>query len=129
MNPDKQIAIIAPERVLSALSVLIRSAPDLNILAEDSSIVDFESSSIERSPDVFLLYLPKEPHGSKTPGVTPEEIRQLKEKYPTANSIVIFEGINQREKVQSLGVDTALLEGVSPGEILAAIESLELSTS
>ena len=119
----KQVAIIAPARILGALTILIRSAPNLDVLATDTSIDSLRSDLTHTKPEVFLLYLAKADKPIKSGGISYEDMQELTQTFPEIHYIVVIENSQCREMVQSLGVSSVLFEGASPREILTAIHS------
>ncbi len=56
MESHRQIAVIAPEQLAGAFSVLIQAAPDLNLLASATDLDELCTILGEKKPDVFLVY-------------------------------------------------------------------------
>jgi DNA-binding NarL/FixJ family response regulator len=121
MNSYRQIAVIAPERMLSAFSVLIDSAPNQTLLASSNNLVGLRAILGERKPDVILVYLVQE-SGLDSDRDSYEIISQIKEIWPDALLLTILKYASQLEKAKEIGSDLALVEGVNAERLLAALE-------
>jgi hypothetical protein len=121
MNSKKQIAVIAPEQMLSAFEVLIQSTPDLHLLASATSLETLEGLLAKQTPDVILIYLARE-FESGSGELAYEKIDQLKSTWSEVPCIVIVKYASQVEKAKETGADIALIEGVNAERLLAAIE-------
>lgn len=121
MDSHRQIAVIAPERMLSAFSVLIESAPNQSLLASSSSINELRTNLGENKPDVILVYLVHE-SGMGNEKSAYEIISRIKNTWPDALCISILKYPSQLEKAKEIGSDFALVDGVSAERLLAAIE-------
>jgi len=121
MNSYRQIAVIAPERMLSAFSVLIASAPNQTLLASSNNLEELRAILGERKPDVILVYLVQDSTLDSDNG-TYEIITQVKAIWPDALLMTILKYASQMEKAKEIGSDLALVEGVSAERLLSALE-------
>ena len=121
MNSYKQIAVIAPERMLTAFSVLIDSAPELYLLASATDLDELQTILGERNPDVVLVYLVQE-RGLKSGKDAFEIITRLKNTWPENLCIAIVKYATHLDKAKEFGADLALVDGVNAERLLAAIE-------
>lgn len=122
MNNDiHQVAVIAPQQMLGALEVLIRSASHLNMIGAAPSFSDLLNSLGDAIPDVILHYVGLEnDHASDK--VIYRKIHQVKSTWPDAIVISIVKYKSQQEKAIQAGAHTALVEGISAERLLAALE-------
>ena len=121
MNSYRQIAVIAPERMLSAFSVLIASAPNQTLLASSNNLEELRAILGERKPDVILVYLVQE-SGLDNDKSALETISRIKKIWPDAWCVTILKYASQLEQAKESGSDFALVDGVSAERLLAAIE-------
>lgn len=121
MNSHRQIAVIAPERMLNAFSVLIDSAPHQSLLASSNNLVGLQSILGEKIPDVILVYLVQE-GGLDNDRRIYEIIAQIKDIWPDTLCVTILKYASQLEKAKEIGSDLALVDGVNAERLLAAIE-------
>jgi len=119
----KNIAIIAPDSLLSAFCILFRAAPNIDLLAAEASVTAIQNK-IEKSPDIVLTYLTKESLSTRGKGVTTKVIEELKSIWPDVFIIAIVSNIQQREKARALGADEILFEGTQPARLLLEIEKV-----
>jgi DNA-binding NarL/FixJ family response regulator len=121
MNSPRKIAVIAPERMRSAFTVLIDSAPNQSLLASANNLDELRTILGEKKPDVILVYLVQEHRlGSELEGF--ETIARIKNTWQDALCITIVEYTSQLEKAKANGADLALVDGVNAEKLLAAIE-------
>jgi ribosomal protein RSM22 (predicted rRNA methylase) len=121
MNTHRQIAVIAPEPMLSAFSVLIDSTRNQRLLASSDNLDELRTSLGEKKPDVILVYLVQE--SGLDNGKGPYEIiARVKDIWPDACCVAILKYAAQLEKAKEIGSDLALVDGVSAERLLAAIE-------
>lgn len=121
MNSTRQIAVIAPKRMLSAFSVLIDSASNQNLLASASNLGDLRIILGEKKPDVLLVYLVQE-SSLESDRDSYKIISQIKEIWPDALCVTILKYASQLEEAKEIGSDLALVEGVNAERLLAALE-------
>jgi hypothetical protein len=120
MNSQRQIAVMAPERMQSAFSVLIESAPNHCLLASSDNLDELQTILGEKKPDVILIYLVQEngSHGGKAAyGL----IARIKTTWPDALCLAIVKYASQLDKAREFGADLALVDGVNAEKLLAAI--------
>jgi hypothetical protein len=121
MNASRQIAVIAPKRMLSAFSVLIESAPRQSLLASSDNVDELRTILGEKKPDVILVYLVQESGLDNEKGIY-EIIAQIKSIWPDTLCVTILKYASQLEKAKEIGSDLALVDGVNAERLLAAIE-------
>ena len=121
MNSYRQIAVIAPERMLSAFSVLIDSAPNQSLLASSDNLGELRAILGDKKPDVVLVYLVQDSALDGGKG-NYEIISQIKKIWPDALLLTILKYASQLEKAKESGSDLALVEGVNAERLLAALE-------
>lgn len=121
MNSHRQIAVIAPEPMLSAFSVLIDSTRNQRLLASSDNLDELRISLGEKKPDVILVYLVQESGLDNEKGPY-EIIARVKDIWPDAFCVAILKYAAQLEKAKEIGSDLALVDGVSAERLLAAIE-------
>jgi DNA-binding NarL/FixJ family response regulator len=121
MNSHRQIAVIAPERMLDAFSVLINSAPNIRLQASSNSLNELQKNLGENQPDVILVYLVQE-SGLDNDRSALEIIRRIKSIWPDVLCVTILKYAAELEKAKEIGSDLALVDGVSAERLLAAIE-------
>lgn len=121
MDSHKQIAIIAPELMASAFSVLIDSVPHRSLLASSTNPDELLAILGEKRPDVVLAYLVQE---SESYGgeVALEVIARIRLIWPDLLCIAIVKYVSQLEKAKEVGADLAFVDGVNAKRLLAAIE-------
>lgn len=120
MESHRQIAVIAPEQLAGAFSVLIQAAPDLNLLASATDLDELRTILGEKKPDVFLVY-PIMESGLKNDKSGYEIITHLKTIWPESLCVAIVKYAPQLARVKKCGADLALVEGVDAKRLLAAI--------
>jgi len=120
----KNIAIIAPNSLLSAFCILFRAAPNIDLLAAEASVTAIQNK-IEKRPDIVLTYLTKESLSTRGKGVTTKVIKELKNIWPEVYIIAIVSSTQQREKAQAFGANEILFEGTQPARLLMEIEKAE----
>jgi hypothetical protein len=121
MIANRQIAVIAPEQMASAFSVLIHSAPNLNLLASATDLDRLRSTLCEAAPDGVLVYLVQEIRTDSENNVD-DIITRIKTHWPGVLCIAIVKYASQLEKAKESGADIALVDGVSAERVLAALE-------
>jgi DNA-binding NarL/FixJ family response regulator len=121
MDSHRQIAVIAPEKMVSAFSVLIDSLPHLTLLASATSMDELLSMLGKNKPDVLLVYLVKGSRSEHEKDVY-ETIARIKKYWPDAMCVSIVNYASQCEKAKENGADFALVDGVNAERLLAAIE-------
>jgi hypothetical protein len=121
MKSHRQIAVIAPEQMVGAFSVLIDSSPHQSLLTSAASLDELRAILGEKKPDVILVYLVQESEldGGKA---AYEIIAQIKITWPDVLGIAIIKYTSQLEKAKESGADLALVDGVSAERLLAAFE-------
>ena len=118
---DRDVAVIAPEQIVGAFSVLIDSAPHLHFLASAAKLDELRMNLGENLPNVVLVYLVQE-NVLESEWVDYEVIKQLKKTWTDAFCISIVKYASQAEKAKEAGADIALVDGANAERILAAIE-------
>jgi hypothetical protein len=121
MSLRRQIAVIAPEKMASAFSVLIGSIPNQRLLASAANRDDLLTILGEKKPDVLLVYLVQESgldNGKDALGT----IARIKDTWPDALYITIVKYASQLEKAKENGADLALIDGVNAERLLAALD-------
>lgn len=121
MNSTRQIAVIAPERMRSAFSVLIESVENQSLLASSDSLNKLVAALGEKSPDVILVYLVQESESGDENSAY-EIISRIKKIWPDALCVTILKYASQLNKAKEAGSDLALVDGVNAEKLLAAIE-------
>ena len=121
MNVHRQIAVIAPEQMISAFSVLIDSVPDQCLLASATRLDELIGIIGHEKPDVVLIYLVRE-NSSEYENSAYQVITRVKQIWPESLCVTIVKYPSQLAKVKEFGADLALVEGVNAGKLLAAIE-------
>jgi response regulator of citrate/malate metabolism len=121
MNLHKQIAVIAPKRMLSAFSVLIKSVPGQSLVASSDNLEELRTILGEKKPDVILLYLVQE-SGLDYDRCSLETIVHIKNIWPDVLCVTILKYASQVKEAKEIGSDLALVEGVNAERLLAAIK-------
>jgi len=121
MNSQRNIAVIAPEKMVCAFSVLIDSTPNQSVLASATNLDELLTLLGEKKPDVVLVYLVRE-HGPNCWESTYEIIIRTKKIWPDSMCVTIVKYTSQLEKAVENGADLALVDGVSAVRLLAALE-------
>lgn len=120
MDTHRQIAVIAPEQMAGAFSVLIHSAPNLDLLASAADLDGLRTILGEKKPDVFLVYQVEE-SGSASGRSGYEVITRLKSIWPEGLCVAIVKYAQQLARVKEYGADLALVDGVNAERLLTAI--------
>jgi DNA-binding NarL/FixJ family response regulator len=121
MNSRKQIAVIAPEKLVSAFSVLIDSMPHQSLLAAAANLDELLTVLGTNKPDVLLVYLVQE---SRLEKETFETLARIKKIWPDALCITIVNYASQLDIAKANGADLALVDGVNAERLSAAIEGI-----
>lgn len=121
MDSGRQVAIIAPQQLVSAFSVLIHSTRHLNLLASATSLEELLNILDEKKPDVLLVYLVQE-SSIDNGNLVYKFITRIKNTWPYAECVTIVKYASQLEKAKEYGADLALVDGVNAERLLAAIE-------
>jgi CheY-like chemotaxis protein len=121
MNPNREIAVVAPEQMLGAFVVLIQSAPHLHLLASANSLDALDVLLNGKHPDAILVYLVQECEINDGKAAA-EKLNQLKTSWREATRIAVVKYASQQEIAVEAGADLALVEGVSAERLLLAIE-------
>lgn len=121
MDSDRQIAVIAPEQMAGAFSVLIHSAPNQSLLASSDNLDELRTILGEKKPDVILAYLVQESESSGGKAAF-EIIARIKNTWPDVLCIAVVKYASQLDKAKEIGADLALVDGVNAKRLLAAIE-------
>ena len=121
MTARRQIAVISPEKMIGAFSVLIDSAPNQSLLASAASLDGLLIKLGEDKPDVVLIYVVSE-NGSGIGNSIYEIIAQIKKIWPESLCVTIVKYMSQVDMAKEIGADLALVEGVNAEKLLAAIE-------
>lgn len=117
----RQIAVIAPEQMSSAFSILIDSTPNKCMLASATSLDELLAKLGTGKPDVVLIYLVRE-SGTEKGKPAYEVITRIKLLWPDSLCVTIVKYTSQLDTVKEIGADLALVEGVNAEKLLAAIE-------
>lgn len=120
MDSHRQIAVIAPKQLAGAFSVLIHSAPNLDLLASAAGLDELRTILGENKPDVFLIYLVEE-SGLKKDKPGYEIITRLKSLWPEGLCVAIVKYAPQLARVKECGADLALVDGVNGERLLSAL--------
>lgn len=121
MDSDRQIAVIAPEQMAGAFSVLIHSVPNQSLLASANNLDELRTILGEKKPDVILAYLVQESESSGGKAAF-ETIARIKITWPDVLFIAIVKYTSQLDKAKEIGADLALVDGANAKRLLAAIE-------
>jgi len=120
---NKKLVIIAPDSLLGALRILFQAAPNIDLLAAGVSVTAIKE--IEKSPEIAFVWLAKDNIRNKKEAVTTKVIEELKNIWPDICIVAIVNDVQQYAKVQTLGADEILFEGIKPVRLLAAIKEIK----
>lgn len=121
VNKVKKVAVIAPDFLVNAFSVVICAAPDQTLLASSDDLNDLQTMLGEEKPDVLLAYLV--PQSESIEGTAAyETINRAKAAWPDALLISILKNSSQLEKAKDVGADLAFVDGVNARRLQAAID-------
>lgn len=121
MDLDKLIAIIAPDPMAGALSVLTQSAPNRRLLASAKNLDELRIVLGEKEPDVLLVYLVQESESCGGKAAF-EIIARTKIAWPDVVCIAIVKYASQLDKAKQIGADLAFVDGVDARRLLTALE-------
>ena len=121
MARHTQVAVIAPEQLIGAFSVLIHSESSLELLASATDLAGLKAVLANQMPDVILIYLVQECEANNGRSAF-EIIGQLKSTWPEPACIAIVKYASQRKKILESGADVALVEGTNAERLLNALE-------
>ncbi len=119
-KPHRQIAVIAPEQMQVAFAVLIKSAPELQLIASATGLEPLQAQLLEERPDAILIYLVPECESSRGMAAY-EKINQVRTCLQGIIRIVVVKYAFQQAEAVEMGADLALVEGVSAGKLLAVL--------
>ena len=115
---DRSVAIVAPQWLQDGLAVVIKSIPNLQLVACTGSINTLLLIDLERSPDLVVLTLDiPDTRDNHT-------IRQVKFVYPQARCLALIQEVDQSAGAHAAGADEMLLQGVSAEQFCLAIRRL-----
>ena len=110
------VAVVAPVWFQEPLAVLLHAAPGTRLWAYGSSNEELLSLPMQEAPDLVLLYgSDMHPAG---------QVKQVKAGWPTAQCVALIRDRQQESDVIEAGADVVLLQGIAPGQLLAAIDGL-----
>lgn len=121
MSSDREIAVIAPDPLISAFSVLIDSAPHHRLLASAASLEELRAALDEQTPGVILVYFARQSDTDEEKFAC-KTIRGIKATWQNVFCVAIIQSAAHLQKAKESGADVALVNGVSAGRLLAAIE-------
>ena len=115
---DRTVAIVAPQWLQNGLAVVIKSIPNLQLVACTGSINTLLLIDLERSPDLVVLTLDIPETKDNHP------IRQVKLVYPQARCLALIQEVEQSANARAAGADETLLQGGSAEQFCLAIRRL-----
>ena len=115
------LIVARPGPLRNSLQSLMRTIPQIEILAETSDPSALLRMGAGIQPDVVLLdaSLPEEQVWAA--------LRQIKEEWCHTRSIVLVEDSQQQQEIEAAGADVALLKGYPAAKLIATIEELLFS--
>ena len=117
---DRSVAIVAPQWLQDGLAVVIKSIPNLHLVACTGSINTLLLIDLEHSPDLVVLTLDIPDTKANHP------IRQVKFVYPQARCLALIQEVEQSASARAAGADETLLQGASADKFCAAVRRLIL---
>jgi len=115
---DRSVAIVAPQWLQDGLAVVIKSIPNLHLVACTGSINTLLLIDLEHSPDLVVLTLDIPDTKANHP------IRQVKFVYPQARCLALIQEVEQSASARAAGADDMLLQGVSAEQFCLAVRRL-----
>lgn len=119
-----KVAIVAPARLQSALSVLLLATPNVEpavcastvpaLLAQESLQTEGEEGTLT----LVILYAASEEDSASG------QVRQIKEAWPGACCLALVDSGRQRPRALEAGADKVLLKGTPAAQLSAAIRKL-----
>lgn len=121
MRSGRTVSILAPEPMVSALSVLIDSSAQHSILAAAANLDELLTILGEKQPEILLVDLVQQ-GGADDPTALQETITRIRKLWSDVVCIVIVQYAHQLELAKNSGANLALLEGISAERLLAAMD-------
>lgn len=117
MRPIRLLLVDDIERVRAALRTMLQCEPDFEVVGEAGDGETAMKLARQASPDVILLDLAL----PRIDGI--EVIRRLRREGCEAHVVVLTLYGGLREEAAEAGADLFLEKGISPDELLAALEN------
>jgi DNA-binding NarL/FixJ family response regulator len=123
MTTINRVAIVAPDPLREAFAVVLQSASFIEMIASAINIETLKADMGDEIPDVILMYLAESSTHLKNT-CDYGKIERIKEIWFDTACITITKDPNARQRIQALGADVVLFDGVSPTRLLKAIDDL-----
>jgi hypothetical protein len=122
MNSYRQIAIYAPEEMPGVFTVLIQSAPQLDLLASATYFETFRTYYSDKSPNSIIISLFQEEESLTSGKYADKKIDPIKSTWPDVLCIAFVKYTSQMEKAVGERAGIALVDRIDAKRSLAAIE-------
>ena len=129
MTHKNRVALVAPETLREAFSVVLRSAPDVELIATAADMETLGEELDQVVPDAVLLYLTHQAAQFKKGAGGLDQIRRLKQMWPETSCITIVKDPHTNQEAKALGADVVFLDGVSPSKLLESIKQIRMANS
>ena len=124
MSSSLAIAMVGPDALKDAYTVLLQSRREVNTFIYANGSAALRELSGVLAPDLIILHVARSQTDCKPGQVSFSDLEQILADWPGAISIALVDDPRLREEVQTQGIDLTLLEGVSPARLLQSIETL-----
>jgi DNA-binding NarL/FixJ family response regulator len=115
---DYMVAIVAPAWLQGGLAVVVKSIPQVRLVACTGSVPIFLLLDLAREPDVIILAVEvPQAHAS-------DQVRPVRFVYPHVRYLVLVQETAQFDSVRAAGADAILLQGASAEQFASEIRHL-----
>lgn len=115
---DYTVAIVAPPWLQGGLAVVVKSIPQVRLVACTGSVPTFLLLDLAREPDVIILAVDA-PQAKAS-----DQVRPVRFVYPHARYLVLVQETAQFDSARAAGADAILLQGASAEQFTAEIKCL-----
>jgi hypothetical protein len=121
LGPSTSVAIVAPVWLQNALLVFLHSAPELKLIACTATVQVLLALDLEQIPELIILETDKRREQAQ------QQIRRIKDAWPTSNIIALIQHLSLRALMQAAGANEVLVSGTAPEQLRLAISRLKSS--
>jgi DNA-binding NarL/FixJ family response regulator len=115
----KKVVIIAPAWLEEALSVLIQSVTNLELIASAPAINEALANPLAAEPDLVLI------NGQRELELACDQVSRAKSTWPSAHIIILADHVRQREDLRAAGADQVLIKGISPQYLFDTLQQVQ----
>ena len=118
---ERKVIIIAPPKLREAFIVLLRSVPNMRILAAGTDVTTMLSPIDHEIPELVLIHVSCCGEDQREDQVSCHQVDLARAAWADAQHIVLVKDSRMQAEALANGADVVLLEGVTATRLLEAI--------